>query len=383
MHKKVDQEELLLKIAFTQIPQIGDLLAKRLYAVTGNIRDVFKLKAKDLSAVQGIGTALARQVSSALKSKEPFRKAEAELKFMQKNQIEALFFLDDNYPRRLSHCDDCPVLIYRKGQANYNATRVLGIVGTRRATSYGTENCFRFIEDFTSLAGEVLMVSGMALGIDIAAHKAAVKSGQPTIGVLAHGLDRIYPWEHQAFAAEMLEKGGAFITEFPSGTEPDKPNFVKRNRIIAGLSDAVLVIESGPQGGALITADIANSYNRDVFALPGRNSDPMSKGCNQLIRNNQAALVENAADLVKYLSWQENKKACTQRRLLFDVSPEEQIILKVLLDKGDLPVDLIGFHTGLAPAKLSAILLNLEFAGIVRVMPGKVYSTSGEARLYT
>lgn len=360
-------ENLKYKIALTLIPNIGDILARRLVAYCGSPQAVFEEKKSSLEKIPGIGEAYAGSVVNH----SVFTRAEEEIKFIEKNAITPLFYLDSNYPKRLTHCEDSPVMLYYKGNADLNAQKIISIVGTRDATEYGKKLCEQLIADIA--AYNVLVVSGLAYGIDICAHKAALEHSLPTVCTLAHGLDRIYPSLHQPTAQRMLEKGG-WLTDFTSNTVPDRENFPRRNRIVAGISDATIVIESKKTGGSLITADIANSYNRDVFAFPGRIDDVCSEGCNNLIKQNKAALIQSAADLVYILGWEQSKtKKVIQKQLFMDLSKEEELLVNVLKGKTSVTIDDLCFVCKLPMSKVSALLLTLEFSGIVKSFPGKSY----------
>ncbi|HUM89274.1 MAG TPA: DNA-processing protein DprA, partial [Prolixibacteraceae bacterium] len=250
-------------------------------------------------------------------------KADEEINFIEKYGIKTFFYLDKDYPRRLALCEDSPVILFQKGTATLNQQKIISIVGTRNATDYGRQQTEELISGLASLGINILIVSGLAFGIDIAAHKAALKNNFQTIGVVGHGLDKIYPSMHANIAREMIASGGGVLSDFVSGSKIDPGNFPRRNRIVAGLADCTIVIESGEKGGALVTADIANSYNRDVFAYPGRTNDPFSKGCNNLIKQNKAALIESASDLIQFMGWETNTQP--QQQVLFvDLSNEEQ-----------------------------------------------------------
>jgi len=362
-------ESLKYKIALTLIPNIGDVLAKRLVAYCGSPEDVFKEKKQALEKVPGIG---AMYADSVIKVNDSiFKRAEEEITFIEKNNITPLFYLDKNYPKRLTYCEDNPVMLYFKGKADLNAPKMISIVGTREPTEYGKKMCEKLIADLA--AYNVTIVSGLAYGVDICAHKAVLENKLSTICVLAHGLNRIYPSVHQSTAQKMLEQGG-WLTDFMSNTNPDKENFPKRNRIVAGIADATIVIESKRTGGSLITADIANSYNRDVFAFPGRIDDSCSEGCNNLIKQNKAALIQSAADLVYILGWEQKKiKTVQQKQLFVELKPEEEMLVNVLKEKAQINIDDICLMSQLPMSKVSPLLLSLEFSGIIKSLPGKMY----------
>ena len=288
-------------LALLKVDGVGDVVAKKLINHCGSAENVFNAKANQLKAIDGIGDILLRK----LKDKTVFEKAEQELKFIEKEKINVLYYQNDNYPERLKHCIDGPILLFASGNINLENRKVISIVGTREITSYGTAFCKKLIEDLAIF--NPIILSGFAYGVDIVAHQAAMENKLQTIGVLAHGLNQIYPKTHKKYIAKMEENGG-FLTEFWSNSNPEKENFVKRNRIVAGMSEATVVIESAEKGGSLITALIANDYNRDVFAVPGRTTDKFSQGCNNLIKTQRANVLTSAADLVYIMNWElENK----------------------------------------------------------------------------
>jgi DNA processing protein len=361
--------DLLYKIALTQIEGIGDVHAKKLLAYCGSCEAVFREKKHKLMKIPGIGEFLA---ASVVRFRE-FDRVEKEIRFIQKHKIQALFFLDPNYPNRLKQCEDAPAMLYYKGNTNLNAAKIVSIVGTRKATDYGKQFCEELVEHLSAHT-QLLVVSGLAYGIDICAHKAAMKHKVPTVGVLAHGLDTIYPAQHRNIAAKMTQQGG-LLTDFISETIPYKQNFPKRNRIVAGIADATIVVEAGITGGALITAEIANSYSRDVFAVPGKVSDTYSLGCNKLIKTNKAALLESVKDIEYIMGWdlKPTKSKKPQKQLLLELSPEEEKIMFLLRDRGKQDIDALALGSNLAVGKLASLLLNLEFNGALRSLPGKVY----------
>jgi DNA processing protein len=363
----------LHRVALTFIKNIGPSLAKSLISYFGGAEEVFNAPRAKWMRVPGIGekTVAQMDMSAALS------RAEEELKFIEKHKIDAVFYTDKNYPKRLKNCNDSPVLLFSKGNANLNSQRIINIVGTRNATDYGKLLCRQLVEELQ--AYNVLVVSGLALGIDVAAHKECVKLNVPTVGVLAHGLDRIYPSQNRQIAEKMLENGG-LLTEYPSGTIPDRENFPQRNRIVAGIADATVVVEAGIKGGALITAEIANSYNRDVFAFPGRVGDAFSEGCNFLIRNNKAALLTCAADLAYILGWEktdDTKPVVEQLMLPIDLSADERLIFEILQQhKVPLAIDDLTIKANMATSQLAMNLLNMEMQGFIRSLPGKTYRIS-------
>ncbi|HEY9123283.1 MAG TPA: DNA-processing protein DprA [Bacteroidales bacterium] len=362
---------LLHAIALTMIPGIGCMTAKKLIAYTGSVEGVLKEKKSNLLKIPGIGEYVADEI---LKS-EVMTKAEAELAFIDKYNIKAWFYLDDNYPARLKHCPDSPVVLYSKGNCNLDSPKMISIVGTRKATDYGKAFCEKLIFTLAERKHDVVIISGLAFGIDITSHKAAIKAGLPTIAVIGHGMKTVYPAEHDKYARE-IAKNGALVTEYTSDTKADRALFVRRNRIIAGLSDAVIVVETGKKGGALATAEFANSYNRDVFALPGRIDDNHSQGCNMLIKQNKAALIESAEDIEYLLGWaseNENKPKVIQRNLFVELTEEEKVVMDVLNRHDSAHIDIIGVESEMPVSKVSSMLLKLEFDGMVRSLPGKIY----------
>ena len=314
-------------------------------------------------------------IVTALDNPAAFLRAEHEMEFVEKNRLTCLTLKDEAYPSRLRECEDAPIALFFKGHTDFNCLRVINMVGTRNATEYGKQFCVDFLRDLSSHYPDVLVVSGLAYGIDIHAHRAALQNHFKTIGVLAHGLDRIYPAEHRKTAVSMLEQGG-LLTEFTSGTNPDRQNFVKRNRIVAGMSDATVVIESAAKGGALITAELAESYHRDCFAFPGRYNDEYSIGCNNLIRKNQAVLITSAEDLVKAMGWESSPKTekTVQRELFPDLSEEEERIVKRLgkMSEG-LQINTLVIDTNIPVNRMSALLFELEMKGVIRALAGGVY----------
>ena len=366
----MSQEELLHVLALQKIEGVGDIVAKKLLSHCGSASEVFKTKASKLSLIDGIGSVLLQN----LKDKTVFERAEEELKFIQKNDINVSFFQDENYPERLKHCIDSPVLLFSAGNINLNNRKIISIVGTRQITSYGTEFCKKLIADLAPL--NPIIVSGFAYGVDIVAHQAALDNNLQTIGVLAHGLNQIYPKTHKKYMAKMEENGG-FLTEFWSNSNPDKENFVRRNRIVAGISEATIVIESADKGGSLITATMANDYNRDVFAVPGRISDKYSQGCNNLIKTQKANLLTSAADLVYILNWDieesKSKKLTIQKQLFVSLDNDEQKVYDFLQKNGKELLDSIALECDFPIYRISGLLLNMELKGVIRPLPGKLF----------
>jgi DNA processing protein len=362
-------ELLVYNIALSMIPGIGNVIARNLVAYVGSAEGVFREKEKNLVKIPLVGEVNAQKIIK----QNVLDRAKREVDFIRKNRIKTYFYLDDDYPARLKNCSDAPIMIFYKGNANLNEEKIISVVGTRNATGYGKEICEELIQSFAKRSYPLLVVSGLAYGIDIHAHKACLKHNIPTVGVFAHGLDYVYPTLHAPVAAKMLENGG-LLSDFTSETAIDRQNFLQRNRIIAGLADAVIVVESAEKGGALVTADIANSYNRDVFAFPGRSNDPYSKGCNNLIKQNKAVLVESQADIEKAMSWDTAslKPKSVQTSLFVELTPDEQKLVD-LLKPGERFVDELSAETRLPMSRVSALLLELEFKALVVSLPGKMY----------
>ncbi len=362
---------LIYQISLTLVKGIGNITAKQIIETLGNAEALFKEKPRLIEKVPGISA----RIISEIKSPEILKRAEKEISFLEKNDIQSFFFSDQHYPQRLRDCIDSPVMLYFKGKTDLNTNKIVSIVGTRHATGYGKEMTDSFLKAFQSIYPDILVVSGLAYGIDITAHKAALQYNLPTVGVLAHGLDRIYPYEHKQTAIAMLEHGG-LLTDFMSETKPDRQNFVKRNRIVAGIADCTIVIESAKKGGALITANIASSYNRDVFSIPGKSSDLYSQGCNKLIKEKKAALVETAEDILWEMGWHketEEKNKAVQKSLFPNISAEEQEVIDILSGTESLHLNMLAIELNKPVSKLSALLFDMEMKGIVRCMPGGMF----------
>lgn len=365
-------ELLKYQIGITLIKGIGPNLAKNLIAYLGSVEAIFKEKEKTLTKIPGIGAVLSREIVSS----NVLERAEKEIEFIQKNQIKSFFYTDKEYPYRLKECVDSPIILYFKGNlTNLNNAKFVAFVGTRSATESGKQICEDIISDLSRQIENFVIVSGLAYGIDICAHKKSLDLSIPTIGILGHGLDRIYPSVHRSVAAKMVLQGG-LLTEFLNGTNPDKQNFVQRNRIIAGLSDAVVVVESAQKGGALITAELANDYNRDIFAVPGRINDEFSAGSNLLIKQNKATLIESASDLIRFMNWETSntETKALQCSLFDDLTEDEGEIIEILrqnsngIDMNELVLRLQKpFNT------ISSLLLEMEFKNLVKSLPGNIY----------
>ncbi|MVZ64902.1 DNA-protecting protein DprA [Sphingobacterium sp. DK4209] len=358
------------KIALTKIKGIGPKYSRLLLAYFGNVVDLFSSSSQQLNAIPGLN----RNIVQQIKSKACFIEAEAELRHVEKHGIDLLWIEDNDYPKRLVHCEDAPMLLYSYGRVDYNAQKVVSIVGTRNATAYGK----RIIEELVDGLKEagVLIVSGLAMGIDVLVHLASVRRNIPNIAVLGHGLSRIYPSQHRDLSGEIINNG-ALLTEFAYQTQPDKSNFPMRNRIIAGLSDATIVVEAGEKGGALITARLANEYNRDVCAFPGAIDQPYSSGCNRLIKDNEAHLIRNSQDLLNLMQWQRESDRTAEEGIQLTLIPnftdDQRIIYDFLKSKKEASVDDISCFSDWPQSKLAVVLLEMEMAGYIYALPGKIY----------
>lgn len=371
----MNQQEIISAIALTRISffSLAELLelfrrvgsAQEIVAHSQHIRDLLPDASDRLTqAFTDIGEAL--------------RYAESELRTAESMGVRPLVMGDDDYPSRLLECADAPLVLYYQGSASLNQKRVVSIVGTRRCTPYGQDLVRRFMSELRSLCPQVLVVSGLAYGIDICAHREALAQGYDTVGVVAHGLDDLYPPSHRPTADQMLKQGG-LLTEFPTCTRPDRLNFVRRNRIVAGLSDATLLVESAIRGGGLITTRIANDYGRDVFAFPGAVGAPYSEGCNDLIRRQGAGLITSAKHFVEAMGWQNDAQLSEaqaqgiERQLFPELTADEQRVVAVLQRKNDLQINILSVKSGIAAGPLTALLFSLEMKGVVRTMAGGTY----------
>ncbi|MEY4778170.1 MAG: hypothetical protein RIS13_918 [Bacteroidota bacterium] len=364
----MNDAELLQHLSLTMIPQVGDVQIGILLKHFGSAASVLNASSKALEEVPGIGTVRAASIRNC----HVQQRVEAEWRFIQKNHIKVLVKGNQGYPSKLEHCMDAPHVLYYKGSSDLLNKRVVSVVGTRSPSQYGKDR----VVELMAVLGQynVMVVSGLAYGIDTVAHKEALNNTLETIGVLGHGHDQLYPHANKALAADMLQQGG-LLSEFMQGIQPEKQNFPKRNRIVAGMADAVVVVESGSKGGSLITADIANSYNKDVLAYPGRATDPSSKGCNQLIRNHKANLITCGQDLVEFMNWAEDQHQSSkvQHAMKASLSDEENVILSIISHHDPCPIDLLTNLSGLNPGLVSAHVLSLEMAGLITSLPGKLY----------
>lgn len=359
------EEEIFYQLALTFVPGIGVKTGRLLLEKFGSAAAIFKMPLKEMKKVDGVTEIKAK----GFRELEVLSKAEKELAFVQKNNIQVLYH-GNHYPKRLSNCSDAPLVLFYKGNANLDADKMVAIVGTRKNTDYGHKLTEELVENLQSM-DNMVVVSGLALGIDAIAHKKCVQLGIPTVGVFGHGLDKVYPNTHKALAAQMTENGG-LLTEFVSETLPDRSNFPMRNRIVAGLCDVIVVVESHIEGGALITAKMASGYNREVAAFPGRVNDSRSAGCNDLIRTNIAAMITKTEDLVELMNWKGMKKP-VQKQLFLNLTADEQKIVDLLQTKDSVHSDELLYHTNLASSMLAATLLQLEMQGIIKSLPGKYY----------
>lgn len=368
----MDNKELLSLIALQHIPGIGNVTAKRLVDSVGSAAKLFEHRSELPSLIPNVQPSLIK----LLDCPSAHHRAEQELEFIDRHHITCIGYHDEAYPSKLRECDDAPVLLFYRGNTTLNPHRIVSIVGTRKCTDYGRDLCERFVRDLAAQCPDVLIVSGLAYGIDVCAHRAAIKYGLPTVGVLAHGLDRIYPSVHRNIAAQMTQCGG-LLTEYISFTEPERFNFLQRNRIVAGMADATLIVESAAKGGALVTANIANGYGRDCFAFPGRIDDSSSAGCHHLIRNNQAALITSASDFIEAMMWDVPRSGTPetiQRTLFPNLSDDEDSIVKMLEEHADgLHINSLVVSTNIPVNRLSATLFELELKGLVRPLAGSIY----------
>ena len=373
--KIMDQQEILNTILLTRLNYFSLAGMLELYRKVGSATLIIENK----DNIKDILPDASDKLINALQNADEARKrAEVELEYDLKYGIQPICMNDERYPQRLKECDDAPLMLFYKGNANLNQQRVINIVGTRHCPPYGEDCIRRFITDLKQLSPQVLIVSGLAYGVDIVAHRQALANGYETVGVLAHGLDDLYPSRHRETALRMIEQGG-LLTEFLTLTNADKINFVRRNRIVSGMSDACILIESAAHGGGLITCDISQAYGRDVFAFPGRVGDAYSEGCNNLIRSNGAGLITSAADFIKDMGWQDDatlmraKQQGIERSLFPELSPEEQLIVNALAKTNDLQINLISVKTNIDISRLTSLLFTLEMKGVIKTFAGGMY----------
>lgn len=363
--------DLRYQIALTLVPNIGPVQAKILLQHC-EAEEIFHAKKSFLEKIEGVGPVRAESI----KNFHDFSKADEEIKFIEKYKITPLFLTDEQYPKRLLNCYDSPTLLYYKGSADLNASKIVAIIGTRSHTEYARQVTEKLVKELS--AQNILVISGLAFGVDAIAHKASLKNSLPTVGVLAHGLDKMYPAEHTNLAKDMIKSKGGLLTEFRSKTKPDKHNFPSRNRIVAGMSDAVIVIETDIKGGSMITAELANGYNKDVFAIPGKLTDTKSTGCNYLIKHNKAMLLSGAHEIMETMGWQETKKAKPkkQKELFIELSENERTIVTILKEKETVHIDEINLKSGLNSSAVAAGILSLELQNVIVSLPGKLYQLS-------
>ncbi|WP_222982768.1 DNA-processing protein DprA [Flagellimonas meishanensis] len=363
------EPEIIAALRLQAVPNIGDITAKKLIARCGSPEAVFKDKRQHLLKIDGIG----QQILKHLFDTAYLDKAEAEMSFLVQQQIETSYFMHQDYPEYLKHCPDGPILLFKKGNIDLRNRKIISIVGTRNITRYGEAFCETFIEEIAPL--DPVIVSGLAYGVDITIQKAAMEKGLQTIACLAHGVNQIYPRAHRKYA-DRIAKNGGFLTDFWSTSTPERENFLKRNRIIAGLSEVTVVVESAEKGGSLVTADLANGYNREVFAVPGRSTDKYSKGCNDLIKRQKAHLLLSAAELVYLLGWEledQKQENTIQKQLFVELTREENEIYAYLQSNGKQLLDVISLECRLPVYQASSTLLNMEMKGVIRPLPGKLF----------
>lgn len=364
-------EETRYQIALTRIKGMNLLLAKTLLDTVGRASDIFREKEKSLQNICKLQTSIfnPNAIQGAIDT------ADREMDFIEKNRITPLFFTDPEYPARLTECVDAPILLYYRGNADLNSPKILSIIGTRHATNYGRGFCQVLLQELSQSFPDLIIVSGLAYGIDICAHREALNNKLQTVGILAHGMNTLYPATHRRTAAEMLLHGG-LLTEYSSQHSVHKGNFVARNRIVAGIADATLIVESAEKGGSLITAGIAESYHRDVFALPGNIQNEYSKGCNRLIRKNRAALITSAQDIAEAMCWNIPEKKSAQISLFPELNDTETLLMNILEEKGECQINQLTITSNLPASQVLANLLELEFKGLVRPYPGGIYRKS-------
>ncbi|HPK09437.1 MAG TPA: DNA-processing protein DprA [Saprospiraceae bacterium] len=361
------EEQKYYLLALSDVEKVGSVISKTLISYCGGPKEVFETPKKKLLQIPGIGEATIENI----KAYDDWKKIEKELIFTQKNEIDILDYSDQDFPKRLKYFDSCPLMIFKKGEIELNPLRTVGIVGTRNATEYGKMQCEKIVEGLQSFG--VTTISGLAYGIDTICHRKSVELGIPTIGILGHGLDRIYPHSNKDLARKM-QQNGAIITTFFTNTLPNRENFPARNKVVAGYCDVVVVVESGSKGGSIITANFANDYNKDVFAVPGRLGDELSEGCNNLIKQHKAHLIQSAEDIAYIMRWEEQKEdKSIQTSLFVELSDEELSIIDTIRNIENIEIDELLFHSKMPSSQLATILLQLEFKGIVKSLPGKKY----------
>ena len=361
------ENENLYKIALTKIPKVGPVTAKSLVSYCGGVKAVFETSRKDLVKIPGIG----RMTADNICKQNVLEAAEKELEFIAKNNIEILFYTDEKFPQRLKYFNDSPAVLYHRGNTELNHKRVVSIIGTRTPSAYGKAICEEIVEELA--AYDVLVVSGLAYGIDVTAHRKSVSLNIPTVGVLGHGLSMIYPAEHKRVTEEMMKNGG-LLTEYTHREPPDREHFPMRNRIVAGMCDALIVVETKVKGGSMITAELANNYNKNVFAIPGRARDKKFGGGNLLIKKHKAQLIETAEDVVNIMCWEQFEKSKNiQKQLFVELTDNQQRLVDILQKENEVSIDKLSHVAKMQPGQVSSLLLELEFKGMVKTLPGKRY----------
>jgi DNA processing protein len=363
----LNKEDFRYQIAFSQLKGIGPVRATQLHAKLPTLESFFQLSKKELRFELGLTDLMIKE----LNRQEALDLADEQLAFNERHNIQTHFFLGESYPRRLKQCADSPIVIFSKGQVDLNSLKMVSVVGTRNITPYGQKIIHELIQSLKGL--DVVVVSGLAYGVDILVHQLCVENNIPTIGVLGHGLDRIYPHKHRKTAAQMQENG-ALLTEFLIKTNPDRENFPMRNRIVAGMSDATIVVESKQKGGSIITAELANDYNRDVFAFPGDIDRPYSEGCNWLIKKQKAHLITSSDDFLTFMNWKHEKPKLKSPSLFVELSEQDRKVVNVVIEEREVHADVIAMKTGLSPSMINVVLFNLEMQNIVRQVPGKRFT---------
>ena len=361
------KDDLLYKIAITKIPKVGAITAKNLISYCGGVKAVFEASQKELFNIPGVGA----KVAENIRNHSVLEDAQKELDFIKKNEVQCLFYMDEKYPQRLKHFDDSPVLLYFRGNAELNHHRIVSIIGTRTPSAHGKAICEEIVKELADY--DVMVISGLAYGIDVTAHRKSVSMNIPTVGVLGHGFNMIYPYEHKNVSEEMMKNGG-ILTEYTHLVGPNREHFPMRNRIVAGMCDALIVVETKEKGGSMITANLANGYNKNVFAIPGRARDKKFGGGNFLIKNHKAQLIESAEDVVKIMCWEQfEKNKNIQKQLFVELTDKQQLVVDVLRKEDEVSVDKLSYVTKLQPSEVSSSLLELEFKGLVKTLPGKRY----------
>jgi len=360
---------LLQRIALTQVKGLGPVLARMLVSECGGVTEIFERDDAYLKSIPRV----TESIISSIRDPYIFERAEQELNFITKNDITPLFYLDKAYPNRLEFCADAPLMIYTKGNLNLNSRKVIAVVGTRNGSAYGKDMCYKIINDLAPF--NPLIISGLAMGIDITAHKAALENNLQTIGVLAHGVDSLYPPSSRSVGTKMLSHGGV-ISEYMSGTMPARENFPSRNRIIAGACDAIIIVESKKRGGSIISADLAYSYHKEVFAVPGKASDMLSEGCNDLIKYQKAIMITNGHDVAREMNWSVPKEKNKQHELFPELTKNEKTVLENIRQESSIGIDTLKSKTALSASDLAVSLLQLEFNGLIRALPGKTFESA-------